>query len=1316
MPAPLEPTLDAVIASGNGHAWMRKMEFRILGPLEVRVGGLVVSLGGRKQRGLLAILLIRANEVVSIDRLIDDLWGEEPPITAQNTIQVYVSQLRKALEGSGPRGRTKGSRFLLTKEPGYLIQASDDHLDARRFEKLAAEGRRALLARDPVAAADRFQEALAQWRGPALADFAFEPFAQVEAERLEELRLATLEHRLQADLELGRHRELVSELESLAAEHPLREQLRSDLMLALYRSGRQADALEVYRATHQTLAEELGVEPTPALQALHQAVLRHDSSLTPARLSPEAEAMVDERSSVTLRETLPLTRSRRDVTILAVRLSYEEPRDDSEPLSSDEEHLLEEVAQTIQQHGGTVDRTLGGTASLLLGLFGVPTLREDDALRAVQAAWHVRDNLPASETTVTATVRIGVATGKVIVEDASLPSGEPIHIALRLAQNALAGEIHVGISTHRLVRRNIVVEPTAKAEGLRLVRLATHAARPATPFVDREAELKVLQQASERLGEMSSPHLLTIMGTAGVGKSRLVREFIVRLEGRVRILQGRCLPYGEGITFWPVAEIVRAAAGITDRDSRKRAIQKVTSQLRHDRGAHRTANVVAQAIGLADNVSAPEETSWAIRRFLEVTADDGPLIVLVDDLHWAEPPLLELIDYITDLSQIPLLLLCLTRPELLETQPNWGAGKLNSMSILLEPLSDEPRDALIRTLLGGDPDESTRRTIAEAAGGNPLFLEETLSYLLEEGHLREVGGYWTGPEGAWLPLPPTLDAILGARIERLPPSERAAIEAAAVVGKEFSGPALAALAGSALVTGPNEPLASLVRKQLIRRVPSRRESAEEFTFRHILIRDAAYATLPPDRLAKLHEVFGDWLERDAGERVAEYEEIIGYHFEQAHRYRQELGDAGAEVEALAHRAGELLAAAGRRALGRVDVGAAANLLARAASFLPPAARGVLLPDLAHAQREAGDLSGADASLQEAMHVAEKTKDEALATRAGLAVSFVRLMAGSVSMEECLREAEGAVEVFDRLSNESGLALAWHDIGRTLLWLGRANEAERALERSARYARRVGDEQLVSESLGWLCMAIPNGPRPISDVIRRLEEIRHGSESKTVEAQALFELASAKAQQGRFDEARKDLQASDSLLEELGQQLLRAALHPLAEVELLAGNPQGAIERLGPRAEELRRMGEKSYLSTSAAWLAQANYELGHYVEASELAEESERSAAPDDLESQIRWRGVRAKLLARRGSTEQAEDLAREAVRMTLITNNLNWHGSALLELADVLTVGDRPEEAKDVLREAVDTLDRKGSTVMANRARTRLKKLVPTHDRRYEG
>ncbi len=355
--------------SGAHRAGDSKLELRLLGPLEVSTGGRVVPIGGPKPRTLLAVLALEAGRVVSVDRLVEDLWPAEPPRTAPHTIQVYVSQLRKAL----------GSEAISTRAPGYVLELEPERVDLHRFVRLADEGRAALGAGDAVAAEVSLREALGLWRGTALADFTYEPFAQAEIARLDELRLVALEARLEADLALGRHAELVSELEALVDSQPLRERPRAQLMLALYRAGRQAEALAAYRAARETLVEELGIDPGPELRNLEAAILRQDASL-----------LLDEAVPAT-----PPLESRRLVTLLFVdvveSMALAEALD-AEALGRVLQRYFETVSGAVTRHGGTVEKYAGDA---VMAAFGIPISHEDDALRAARAALDIRAGIAA---------------------------------------------------------------------------------------------------------------------------------------------------------------------------------------------------------------------------------------------------------------------------------------------------------------------------------------------------------------------------------------------------------------------------------------------------------------------------------------------------------------------------------------------------------------------------------------------------------------------------------------------------------------------------------------------------------------------------------------------------------------------------------------------------------------------------------------------------------------------------------------------------------------------------------------------------------
>jgi class 3 adenylate cyclase len=672
------------------------VEFRILGPLEVADGDATVALGGVRQRTLLAILLLNANEVVSADRLIDELWGERSPESGRSALQVRVSQLRKALGEGGAQ--------LLTPALGYVLSLDRDQLDLHRFERLVREA----AAAEPPAAAEKLSEALALWRGPPLADLAYESFAQTAIGRLEELRLGAIETRIDADLALGHHGELIAELEELVAQHPLREHLRAQLMLALYRCGRQADALEVYRRTSSELGAELGLEPGRELKDLESAVLHQDPSLEPSSPATDESAGQPAPDREPPVEVEAPRRARKVVTVLFCDVTGSTALGeqlDPEALFGVMSRYFEELRAIIERHGGTVAKFIGDA---VMAVFGIPRVHEDDALRAVQAAAEIHGRLPAvaEEVGVRLRFRTGVNTGLVLVgEGENLAIGDAVNVAARLEHAAQPGEILLGEATHRLVRDAVEVEPLealslkGKSEPVAAFRvLAVDPLAPGlarrfdVPLVGRERELRALREAWNRAVAEPGCHLFTLLGAAGVGKSRLVAELLSDVGDEARVLAGRCLPYGEGITFWPLLEALTGSGEETET---------VLERLR------------------SGGTATPHELFLEVRLTLESLAADRPVLVHVDDLQWAEPLLLDSLDHIVELSRDrPILVLCTARPELLEDRPAWGGGKLNATTMLLEPLGRAECETLL-VELGDDLDPAARARVVTRERGQP---------------------------------------------------------------------------------------------------------------------------------------------------------------------------------------------------------------------------------------------------------------------------------------------------------------------------------------------------------------------------------------------------------------------------------------------------------------------------------------------------------------------------------------------------------------------------------------------------------------------
>jgi predicted ATPase len=656
----------------------------------------------------------------------------------------------------------------------------------------------------------------------------------------------------------------------------------------------------------------------------------------------------------------------------------------------------------------------------------------------------------------------------------------------------------------------------------------------------------------------------------------------------------------------------------------------------------------------------------------------------------------------------------MARPELLEGRPGWGGGKLNAASILLEPLGADESRLLVENLLrqASPPGEAAER-IAGACEGNPLFAEELLAMLIDDGLLRRDEGRWTlVAELGELPIPPTIHALLAARLERLPEEERALLARVSVEGTVFHREAMRELAPASLAPVVDRSLTALVRKDVIRPDRSSFPDDDAFRFRHMLIRDAAYRSLPKAARADLHERFAAWLERVGEARLHEFEEILGYHLEQAHRCLAELGPLDAAADVLAGRASERLESAGRRALGRSDRAAAIRLLERAAALVPDddGRRATLLPDLGAALMESGRLAEADDVLGGAGRAAAAAHDETAAARTLVQRQFLRLQRGEATgTGETAGVVERVIPTFRQAGDECGLCAALRlDAWRH--WIeAQAEAAASAWEQAAAHARNAGAEHERIDILGWIASSLFFGPTHVTDGIRRCDAIRAEVEGNlAATADVLQPLAGLHAMQGRLDEARELLATSDAAFEELGLSLNSAVSHHAAKVELLADNPLAAEQSLRRGYSALEEMGDRALLSTTAAFLGQALLAQDHVEEAESLADLSAELAASDDLITQVLWRGVRARSLAGRGRLEDAERMAQEAVSLAGRTDFLNHRADALVDLGIVLRQYRRAYDAQAVFGQALELYERKGNALAARRVRADLAMPAP--------
>jgi class 3 adenylate cyclase/tetratricopeptide (TPR) repeat protein len=994
---------------------------------------------------------------------------------------------------------------------------------------------------------------------------------------------------------------------------------------------------------------------------------------------------------------------------------------------------FEEMRAVVARHSGTVEKFIGDA---VMAVFGIPTLHEDDALRAVRAAMEMRQALGKlnedlqRQWDVRLQVRTGLNTGPVVAGDPAsgqtLVTGDAVNVAARLQQAADPDEVLIGQETFRLVRDAITAEPvpalelkgkTEPVDAYRLLAVTpgapAFARRLDSPLVGRGAELEALRNALDEADAERACRLVTVVGEAGVGKSRLVGELLAWAADGATILTGRCLPYGEGITFWPIAEALKGHAGITEQDPPEVARERIGRLLGPAEDAELQRDRVVAAMGLGEGMGEIQETFWAIRRLLETLAAEGPLILLVEDIHWAEPTLLDLLQYVAGFSTAhPILLLCTTRPELREDHPDWEG---TTTTVALRPLTEYQCGELITNLLGrAELPNEVRDRITEAAEGNPLFVEEMVRMLIDDALLVRDDGHWRqAGDLSSVSVPGTIHALLAARLDRLHEEERAVIQRASVVGKVFYWGAVAALTPESERPAVSPGLQTLVRKEFVRPDRSTFAGEDAFRFSHILVRDAAYGSVPKRTRAELHEGFAGWLEAKASERIGEFQEILGYHFERAYLYRKELGSLDAYAEGLGRRAAEVLGESGRSAASRSDMGAAANLLGRAVALLEPSdpARLSLLPDLADARALTGDAPGLRSAIEEGIEAAAALDDRALKSRMTLRQALFEGQADpQASMEELVEGVETCLHVLAEERDEVGLAEAWFTLGQFRFWLGRLVDAEDALERCLVYADRRNLGRVRAEALTKLGWVMENGPIHVDRGLQRVQELMGRARGhRYAEADLLTVRAHLEAMVGRFDQARRDISRARSIFEDLGAPVAVARWISLATwfVESLAGDLGAAVRELRQGYEMLKGTQAAGMLASRTAALASALSENRQDDEAIRFADITDELAPKDDWEPQIWSRGARALVLSRRGEHEAAERVAREAVVIVARTEWLNRHANALMVLAEVLRSAGRTADALSVTHEALPLYERKGNAVAAERTRLLLEKLA---------
>jgi len=998
------------------------------------------------------------------------------------------------------------------------------------------------------------------------------------------------------------------------------------------------------------------------------------------------------------------TGSRKTVTIIFVDLVDSTRLGealDPEPLGALMLRYFDAVADVLRRHGGSVEKFIGDA---VMAVFGLPSVHEDDALRAVRAAIEVRDAIARLSEEVERErdrrieAHIAVNTGEVFAGEAegsyTLVTGDAVNVAARLQHAAAPGEILIGDATWRLVRDAVAVESTEplSLRGkddlvpawrlLDIVGAPDGAHRFESPFVGRRRELAQLRLAYEGVVAERTNCLFTILGAAGIGKSRLVAEFAASLPD-ARFVAGRCVAYGEGVTFWPLREIVDDLTGSAPDAS-------IAALLADDDDAESIAARISGAVGRSDVAVPTEEVFWGVRRLFESLARERPLVVVFEDIHWAAPTLLDLIDHVAEWSRdAPILLLCLARPELLELRPTWGGGKRNTSSLVLDTLSDEEAGALIDALAGGaDLAPTLRAQTAAKAEGNPLFVEQMVALLTENVDVE---------------VPPTIQAILAARLDRLTEPERIVLEHAAVVGTRFWSSTVEELGSADLRAQVPALLTVLVKKELIRPDEPAPTGSAAYRFSHILIRDATYAALAKERRADLHERFAVVIEAAPRAQLADAHALIGYHLEQAYRYRLEIAPWHDELAELAARAADHLAIAARRAIGRGDIAAATQLLGRTAALVPADApeRVELVTGLGAALVLAGDLREADAVLREAIDAAAAAGNRRIELHARLERAFVEtLTSPERGLESLQRSAVEAIAELQAFDDHVGLANAWRKMGDVHWMLAQWVDQESALARALSYAERAGETREIMAIRMRLSMALYWGPTPAAEAIARaermLEDVRG---AHAVESTFLVCLAGLHAMSDRFDEARQLLDRGEAFAEELGFKLWFGGFSLVSgDVELLAGDPVAAERRLRRGYRLLDELGERRVLSAVASHLASALFLQGRYEEAEQAMRTSDQLGGGGVIQARIENGLLAAKLAARRGDVERAEALARAAVELAGRSDDISGAGTALLGLAAIVRTSDS-DEATTLVARARDLFEQKGNVVAARAA-----------------
>jgi class 3 adenylate cyclase/tetratricopeptide (TPR) repeat protein len=926
--------------------------------------------------------------------------------------------------------------------------------------------------------------------------------------------------------------------------------------------------------------------------------------------------------------------------------------------------FLDHVGECVEAHGGTVGRFAGDA---IMAAFGIPQAHEDDAARAVRAGLAILDAVEQ----LGVEARIGVESGEVVSDESDLTfaTGEPINVAVRLQQAAGPNELLIGPNTHRLTLGTIEAEDLGPVElrgierpvwARRAVGTMPEAApiRISAPLVGRDEELDLLHNTFSRVARDERAHLFTIYGEPGVGKSRLAREFLEGLEGAT-VLSGRALPYGEGITYWPLAEMVKVAAGITDDLPVSEAFQKLRDCCEDE--------AVADLLGLASGVleavegeRSRQEIAWAVREWAEKLAGVQPLVLVFEDVHWAEEPLLDLVEHLASwVREAPLLLICLARPELLDFRPGWSGGRVRATAIELEPLAPQDSHELIQALLEDlPPFDGDLIGLIEKTGGNPLFVEETVRMLAEQD-----GGAATDR------IPDTVQALIAARIDRLPTVEKRVLQRGAVVGRTFWAGAIAHLSPD--LDGLDDAFESLLlRDFLLREARSSIGGETAYRFKHVLIREVAYGGLSKSERAEHHMRFAAWLRERAGDELIE---VRAYHLDHAATLLAEL--EGAPPEELASEAAEVLEEAGRRALAREGFRTARELLVRAVEIEPTLQRRWLAGRAALRLNDWPAVAGEMKAVLEAARAEQNRQIEGRSLTALAQVALYR-DADVDGARALVDEALQALEDVDHPESQYEAIIVRAELANMVGDLDEVERHQRRLLEIAQAAGRKDLEANVTRALG----EIHSQRRELdaaTPLIERALELADESGARLVHAQTLHSLAALREMAGDSDAAIELHAQGRREFEEIGAAAgIAYSLSHLGRLAYERGDLGEAERHLRAAIKQLQQLDDRAFLCEAERRLAQVLAAQGRVDEAERYALEALETVGAQDAFSQISTKTALGVVRAAQGRDEEAERLLREAAEEMIASPYRSAEDQALRPLVEFLHSRGRAGEA----------------------------------------